>query len=380
MIPDFSDVGGDVFSLLAQNEEALKYRWEIQARPKQLMPQGDWIYFLAMAGRGWGKTRVGAESTRMLAKAGKHRRIAIIGPTASSVRDVMIEGESGILACSPPDFRPVYEPSKRQLTWPNGVIGKCYSGEEPDRIRGENSAAGWLDEIAAWEYPDAFTQFKLGFRVKGAIPRCIITSTPKPCPIIRELVNQANDGTGTVVIVRGSTYENRENLSPQFFSEVIRQYEGTRIGRQELDGELLEDTPGALWNTVMLDRTRVKEAPEMSRIVISIDPSVTSGEDSDECGITVCGKGIDGDGYVLDDLSGVMTPNEWARISIAAYHNWNADCIVAETNNGGDLVGNTIMAIDPSVPFRKVTASRGKHLRAEPISALWEQNRCHLVG
>jgi phage terminase large subunit-like protein len=378
MIPDFSDVGGDVFSLLAQNEEALKYRWEIQARPKQLPPPGNWTLWVTMAGRGSGKTRTGAEYIRSLAKKGKHGRIAIIGPTAADVRDVMIEGDSGILACSPPDFMPLYEPSKRQLTWPNGVIGKLYSGEEPDRLRGPQHSAGWCDEIAAWDYPEAFTQFKLGFRLGNDL-RCVITTTPKPCPIIRELVKQAAAGS-RVVIVRGSTYENRANLAPEFFEDIIRQYEGTRIGRQELDGELLEDTPGALWNTVMLDRTRVKEAPEMSRIVVSIDPSVTSGEDSDECGITVCGKGIDGDGYVLDDLSGVMTPNEWARISIAAYHNWNADCIVAETNNGGDLVGNTIMAIDPSVPFRKVTASRGKHLRAEPISALWEQNRCHLVG
>lgn len=357
-----------------------KYDWERNARPKQLPPPGNWRFWVAMAGRGWGKTRVGAEFVRKLAKSGKHGRIAIAGATAADVRDVMIEGESGILACSPPDFMPLYEPSKRQLTWPNGVIGKLYSGEEPDRLRGPQHHAGWLDELAAWEYPDAFTQFKLGFRL-GKDLRCCITSTPKPCAVIRELVKQAKLGE-SVVIVRGSTYENEANLAPEFFTEVIKQYEGTRLGRQELDGELLEDTPGALWNTVILDRTRVKreDIPEMVRIVVSVDPSVTSTEDSDECGVTVEGKGFDGDLYVLEDASGIMTPNEWAGKSIELFHKWNADVIVAETNNGGDLVGNTILAIDSSVPFRKITASRGKHLRAEPISALWEQGKAHLVG
>lgn len=327
-----------------------------------------------------GKTRTGAEYTRALAEGGKHPRLAIIGPTAADVRDVMVEGESGLLACSNPKFMPTYSSSKSQISWPNGTIANTYSAEEPDRIRGSNNIGGWLDEVAAWKDPDAFTQFKLTFRLKGADLRCVITSTPKPCQIMRELSKQSKDGTGIVVMVRSSTYENRANLAPEFFSEVIRQYEGTRLGRQELDGELLEDTPGALWNTVILDRTRVAEPPEMVRIVISIDPSVTSGEYSDECGLIVCGKGIDGDGYILDDESGVMTPNEWARKGISLFHKWRADCIIAETNNGGDLVENTIRGIDPSVPFRKITASRGKHLRAEPISALFEQNRCHLVG
>jgi phage terminase large subunit-like protein len=324
-------------------------------------------------------TRCGAEYIRQLAEGGKHPILHILGPTAADVRDVMIEGPSGILACSPPWFMPEYEPSKRQIKWPNGVIAKTFSAEEPNRLRGPQCYGGWIDEIAAFDDPEAFTQFKLGYRL-GSDLRCIITTTPKPCPIIHDLVK--DEKTGKAIIVRGSTYENRQNLAEDFFADVISQYEGTRLGRQELEGELLEDTPGALWNTLLIDRTRVKreDLPPMARIVVAIDPSVTSNARSDECGIAVVGKGVNGDGYMLEDLSGVMTPNEWAMAAIAAYHRHSADVIVGETNNGGDLVGNTILALDPGVPFRKVTASRGKHLRAEPISLLSEQGRFHLVG
>ena len=324
-------------------------------------------------------TRCGAEYIRQLAEGGKHPILHILGPTAADVRDVMVEGPSGILACSPPWFMPEYEPSKRQIKWPNGVIAKTFSAEEPNRLRGPQCYGGWIDEIAAFDDPEAFTQFKLGYRL-GSDLRCIITTTPKPCPIIHDLVK--DEKTGKAIIVRGSTYENRQNLAEDFFADVISQYEGTRLGRQELEGELLEDTPGALWNTLLIDRTRVKreDLPPMARIVVAIDPSVTSNARSDECGIAVVGKGVNGDGYMLEDLSGVMTPNEWAMAAIAAYHRHSADVIVGETNNGGDLVGNTILALDPGVPFRKVTASRGKHLRAEPISLLSDQGRFHLVG
>jgi phage terminase large subunit-like protein len=712
---DFStlDFGALNREMLEQAQYNLKFNWELHARPKQLPPPGDYRFLLILAGRGFGKTRTGAEYVRMLAKGGKHPRIAIIGPTAGDVRDIMIEGDSGILACSPNTFFPNYEPSKRQITWPNGVIGKLYSADEPERLRGQNSHAGWCivghtlilmadgaekpikdvlvgelvatrsgpkavtesrltnhlaevfklslmdgrdiigtanhpiwiegrgfiplesvqrgmltcvthacgsrvsgstkkaskvttslpsvftgwsgnqptesflrgmtstirtkiqatinstiwsclrsrhianftpkiswvqfasrltreragaaldyvqsarpvfwsasfaglsfpvpskmqasfalsgawrrpgaepspvnsehandagnpmrrrrdlsgtaqndailshpqterelslsglslapsaernspasgptrdsasmnaplsftqevssvqkypklcdvynltvegsheyfangilthncDELAAWEYPEAFTQFKLGFRL-GQDLRCIITTTPRPCPVIVELMKRSKDPAAKIVIVRGSTYENKANLAPEFFTEVIKQYEGTRLGRQELQGELLEDTPGALWNTVMLDRTRVKpdEMPEMVRIVVSIDPSVTSTEESDECGMVVCGKGMDGDLYILEDLSGSMSTLEWAKKAIEAYHRWHADAMIAETNNGGDLVENILRAVDASIPFRKVTASRGKHLRAEPVAALWEKGEAHLVG
>lgn len=378
---DFSQL--DLRSIAAEIErqqELRRYDWKLNARPDQLPPPGQWRFWLIMSGRGWGKTKTICEYLRLLAKGGKHRRIAILGATAADVRDVIVEGDSGILAISPPDFTPLYEPSKRQLTWPNGVIAKTYSADEPDRLRGPQHHAAIVDELAAYEYPEAFTQLKFGLRLGNDV-RCVIATTPKPCQAVRELVKQAKEGNGRVVITRGSTYDNRANLAPEFFDEIIKQYEGTRLGRQELDGELLEDTPGALWNTVILDQTRCRETPpDMVRIVVAIDPSVTSSGDSDECGISVCGKGIDGDVYVLDDLSGIMTPNEWASTAIRAYHQWGADAVIAETNNGGDLVGNTILALDPSIPFRKVTASRGKIARAEPVSALFEQNRAHLVG
>lgn len=366
---------------LDKADEADKFNWLKHARPEQLPPPGNWRFWLILAGRGFGKTRCIAEYAKTLAKAAKHKRIAILGPTAADVRDVLIEGDSGILSVSPPDFMPVYEPSKRQLTWPNGVIGKLYSAEEPERLRGPQHHAAIVDEIAAYEYPEAFTQLKFGLRL-GADVRCAIATTPKPCSIIRELVKQSKDGTGRVVITRGRTYDNKANLAPEFFQDIITQYEGTRLGRQEIDGELLEDTPGALWNTALLERTRVKKAdmPAMARVVIALDPSVTSNKKSDECGVAVVGKGVDGDGYMLEDLSGVMTPNEWASAAIAAFHRHSADVIIGEANNGGDLVGNTILALDPGIPFRKVNASRGKHVRAEPISLLSEQNRFHLVG
>jgi len=372
---------GEISREIERQQEKRRYDWKLQARPEQLPPAGEWRFWLIMAGRGWGKTRTIAEYLRMLAFAGKHRRIAILGATAADVRDVIVEGDSGIIAISPPDFMPLYEPSKRQLTWPNGVIAKTYSADEPDRLRGPQHHAAVVDELAAYEYPESFTQLKFGLRLGNDV-RCVIGTTPKPCAAIRELVKQSKEGNGRVVITRGSTYDNRKNLAPEFFTEIIRQYEGTRLGRQELEGELLEDTPGALWNTLLIDRTRVKreDLPPMARIVVAIDPSVTSNARSDECGIAVVGKGVNGDGYMLEDLSGVMTPNEWAMAAISAYHRHSADVIVGETNNGGDLVGNTILALDPGVPFRKVTASRGKHLRAEPISLLSEQGRFHLVG
>ncbi len=365
---------------LAEEQEKRKYEWRLHARPKQLPPPGNWQWWVQMAGRGSGKTRSGAEYIRMLAKAGTHKRIHLVGATAADVRDVMVEGDSGILSCSPNDFMPLYEPSKRQLTWPNGVIAKLFSAEEADRLRGPQCSAGWLDELAAWDDPDAFSQFRLGFRLGNDL-RCVVTTTPKPCPVIRQLVKEAKEEPGNVVIVRGSTYDNKANLAPAFFSAIIRQYEGTRLGRQELEGELLEDTPGALWNTALLERTRCKpqDLPPMVRVVVAIDPSVTANSGSDECGIAIVGKGIDGDGYMLEDLSGVMTPNEWAMTAIKAFHRHSADVIVGESNNGGDLVGNTILALDPGVAFRKVTASRGKHVRAEPISLLSEQNRFHLA-
>jgi predicted phage terminase large subunit-like protein len=357
--------------------EALKADWHALARPNQLPPQGDWWrIWLVLAGRGFGKTRTGAEWVRSQAESGMAKRIALVAPTAGDARDVMIEGESGILAISLRWNKPTYEPTKRRLTWPNGVMATAYSADEAERLRGPQHDAAWCDELGAWRYPESWDMLMLGLRL-GKNPRCIVTTTPKPTKLIRELV--AREGKD-VVISRGKTSENAANLAPQFLETIVSRYSGTRLGRQELEGELLTDTPGALWSVSVLEATRVASAPPLQRIVVAIDPSGSGGEGADECGIGVAGLGQNGHGYVLSDLSGLMAPPEWARLAIDAYRAHQADRIVAEINYGGAMVTATIAAVDSAVPVKTITSSRGKVLRAEPISALFEQGRAHLVG
>lgn len=356
----------------------LLYDWPLWARPNQLPPAGDWRVWLMLAGRGFGKTRSGAEMVRSWVEAG-HRRIALVAPTASDYRHVMVEGESGILAVSPPWDRPDYEPSKRLLTWRNGAIATTYSADEPERLRGPQHEAAWCDELASWRYPDAWDQLMFGLRL-GDNPRCVVTTTPKPSRIIRELLNDPK-----VVVTRGRTSENRANLAPAFLDQIVRRYEGTRLGRQELDAELLEDVPGALWTRDMIEAARVSltggvSLTDLVRIVVAIDPAVTSGEDSDETGIIVAGKDAAGRGYVLDDLSGRMHVREWARKAVEAYRHHQADRIIAEVNNGGDMVEATIRIADENVAFSKVTATRGKVVRAEPVAALYEKGLVTHVG
>lgn len=329
-----------------------------------------------MAGRGFGKTRTGAEWVRWKVETGQCKRLALIGQTTADVRDVMIEGESGLLAVSPPWFKPVYYPSKRKVIWPNGAYALTFSAEEPDQLRGPQHDGGWADEIAKWRYADdTWSNFMFGLRL-GANPQCVATGTPSPTKLIRELIEDPQ-----VVISRGSTYENRANLAPRFLQQVIRKYEGTRLGRQELLAELLLDTPGALWRLAeMIEAHRRRNVPEFRRIVVAVDPAVTSGEDSAETGIVVVALGQDDHGYVLEDRSLRGTPTEWATEVIATYHKWQADRVIAETNNGGDLVETTIRMIDDKVSYRGVRAARGKLPRAEPVSALYEQGRVHHVG
>jgi phage terminase large subunit-like protein len=357
--------------------DSLASDWRLRARPEQLPPPGNWTHWLLLAGRGFGKTRTGAEWVREQARNGS-ARIALVGATASDVRDVMIEGESGILACSPKHDFPDYEPSKRRVSWRNGALATAYSADEADRLRGPQHSAAWADEAAAWRYPDAWTQLMLGLRL-GRNPRTIVTTTPRPVKLIRDLL--AREGLD-VVVTRGRTRDNEANLAPAFINTIIAQYQGTRIGRQELDGEVLEDVPGALWRREWIDRDRVEvgRVPDFRRIVVAIDPAVTSGENADETGIIVAGVDDKGAGYVLEDASGRYGPHEWAARAIAAYHRWGADRIVAETNNGGEMVENTIRMVDKNASFRAVHASRGKVTRAEPISAIYEQRRAHHVG
>ena len=351
--------------------------WHRQARPEQLAPPGEWSIWAVLAGRGWGKTRTGAEWVRSLAEAAVTPRIALVGPTAADVRDVQVEGESGLLAISPDWFRPTYEPSKRRLTWPNGVVATCFSAEEPDRLRGPQHGAAWCDEVAAWANLDAtWANLQLGLRL-GTRPRVLVTTTPRPLRLIKGFLEREGRD---VAVTRGRTDDNAANLAPTFLEGVRARYDGTRLGRQELDGEILTDTPGALWSLAAIDRDRVEEAPELRRVVVAIDPAVSTGENSDLTGIIVAGIDARNHAYILEDLSGKYSPSEWARKAIAAFDRHKADRIIAESNNGGQLVENTLRTVRRDVPFRAVHASRGKVTRAEPVSALYEQGRCHHVG
>lgn len=356
-----------------------------RARPKQRPPEGPWQTLYIEAGRGWGKTACGAQWIRHLAEAkGKKGRFALIAPTAADIRDVMIDGESGILTISPPWFRPLYEPTKRRLTWPNGAIAHCYSGEEPERLRGPNHSDGWLDEVGAWKTSETYDMFLYGLRL-GTDPKCLITTTPRP----REWLRRIKAKLGTI-LVKGTTYENRDNLAPTFYSDIIRQYEGTFQGRRELEAIDEDNVAGALWTMEQLDACRVAMAdvPELDRVVVAVDPSaadpdVDPDRDTAECGIVVGGVkmlehpalGWCGYAYVLADVSLKAHPAVWGRRVVDAYREWNADVVVAEVNNGGAMVESVIRSVDPNVSYKQVHASRGKRTRAEPVAALYQQGR-----
>jgi len=333
---------------------------------------------MLLAGRGFGKTRVLSEMANLWATAGVCKRMALVAATAADARDVMVEGESGILACAPPWCQPEYQATRRRLTWPNGAIATLYSAEEPEGLRGPQHDGALCDELGSWRDPSTWDMLQFGLRL-GQNPRIVIATTPRPTRLIRQLL--AREGKG-VVITRGTTFENRDNLAPGFFDSIVSRYEGTRLGRQELLAEVLTDTPGALWNLDNIDAARREHVPDLQRVVVAIDPAVSSHEGSDETGIIVVGK--DGreqaHAYVLEDLSGRYAPNEWARCAINAYRQHGADRIVAEVNQGGALVENTIRTIDANIPFTAVHASRGKYIRAEPVAALYEQHRVHHIG
>ena len=364
--------------LTPQQAAKLTTDWTFWARNEQLAPPGDWRVWLLLAGRGFGKTRTGAETVRARVGAHTARRIALVAPTAADARDVMVEGESGLLAISPPTERPLYEPSKRRLTWRNGAIATTYSADEPERLRGPQHDLAWCDELAAWRYPQAWDMLMFGLRL-GTDPRAVVTTTPRPTKLVKALIADPR-----VAVTRGTTADNRDNLPPAFLEQIVRRYEGTRLGRQELDGEILDDVPGALWSRALIEAARVAAVPDLQRIVVAIDPAATSGGDSDETGIVVVGKAPAADGgghgYVLADLSGRYTPPEWAKVALAAWRSHGADRIVAEVNNGGDMVEATLRVVDPSVAFTAVRAARGKAARAEPVAALYEQGRVHHLG
>jgi phage terminase large subunit-like protein len=350
------------------------YDWGFWGRDNQLPPPGDWRVWLMLAGRGFGKTRTGAEFVRTLIEAGWASRVALVAPTAADARDVIVGGESGLLSVAPSWNRPLYEPSKRRVTWPNGAIATTYSADEPERLRGPQHDLAWCDELAAWRYPQAWDMLLFGLRL-GEDPRAVVTTTPRPTRLIRSLVADP-----TVAVTRGGTAENQANLAPAFLSQIVRRYAGTRLGRQELDAEILDDVPGALWSHGIIEAARVASAPALARIVVAIDPAVSSGENADETGIIVAGKDLSGNGYILADISGRYSPPEWAKTAIAAYRAHGGDRVVGEINNGGDMVEATLRMVDPNVPFTAVRAARGKSARAEPVAALYEQGRVHHVG
>jgi predicted phage terminase large subunit-like protein len=303
-------------------------------------------------------------------------RIALVGRTAADYRDVMVEGESGLLAVCPPWMKPVWNPSTRKLTWPNGSIATCYSGDKPDQLRGPQYHYAWGDELAAWRYADdTWSNLLMGLRL-GTAPQIVATTTPRPIPIIKELVKES-----TTHVTRGSTYDNLANLAGTFRRTVIAKYEGTRLGRQELDGAILDDIAGALWSQAMLESCHVRKAPcEFRRVVVAIDPAVSATVDSDETGIIVAALGTDGHGYVLDDLTLKDSPHAWATAAVQAYRDHKADRILAEINQGGAMVEHTIRTVDNSVSYKAVRAKVGKRLRAEPVAALYEQGKVHHIG
>lgn len=362
------------------NDEAaaLLYDWQRWARPSQSMPKSEWDGWLIMAGRGFGKTRTGAEMIRDEVESGRSTRIGLVGETSADGKDVMVNGESGIIASSPPWFMPTFTASssngRPKLTWPNGAIATLYDAREPDQLRGPQHDFIWFDELAKYRYAEAvFDQAMFGLRL-GASPRWMATTTPRPIALIRRLLVQKG-----VVVTVGRSDENLRNLSPSYQRNVIDRYRGTRLGRQELNAEMLEDIPGALWSRRSLDESRVGKAPNLIRVVVGVDPAASSGEASNENGIIVGGMAEDGQAYVLEDWSLRGSPDEWARKAVAAFRRHDADAIIAECNQGGEMVAQVIKSV-ADVPVKLVRATRGKYVRAEPVSALYEQGRVHHVG
>lgn len=354
---------------------ALEQDWSFWQRPAQAIPPGSWWAWLIMSGRGFGKTRTGAETIHHWSN--QVPLMAIIGEDAGEVRDVMVEGETGILETAHPDNRPHYEPSKRRLTWPNGCRATTFgAGEDPEQLRGPQFYKAWCDELAKWKrLNDAWEQIELSIRL-GRLPQVVLTTTPRPNKVMKELIKDTD-----TVITKGTSYENIGNLSPVYIRRVIKRYEGTRLGRQELHAELLDDVPGALWTRAMIN---YRPHPDLVRVVVAVDPAASNTEESSETGIIGAGRGVDGDLYVLADRSAKMSPLGWGKRAILLYDELKADRIVYEVNQGGDMVTAVLQMaakeLDvPTPPLEPVHASRGKQTRAEPISAIYEQDRAHHV-
>ncbi len=363
---------------------ALPYLWEVWAFEHQMPPEGDWRSWVILGGRGAGKTRAGAEWVRSQVEGagpldpGRAHRVALVGETYDQAREVMVFGESGLLAITPPDRKPTWVASRRQLIWPNGAVAQVFSGRDAQAIRGPQFDAAWVDELAKWpNAQDAWDMLQFALRL-GDNPQQVVTTTPQPIPLIKSLIQQSS-----TVMTHAATEANAAYLAASFLAEVRARYEGTSLGRQELDGELLEDVGGALWTNAVLDAGRVKALPEFDRVVVAVDPPVTGHKNSDACGIVVAGvcygpERRDWQAFVLEDatVQGV-SPRAWAEQVVRVYARWGADRVVAEVNQGGDLVEEVLRQVDGALPVTKVRANTGKSARAEPIAALYEQGRVH---
>lgn len=370
-----SDEREKALGILSDKEAAaLLYDWRgFLARPDQIMPDGEWDIWLVLAGRGFGKTRTGAEAVREEVETNRSGQIGLIAETAADARDVMV---AELLRIFPPDKRPTYTKSNRCVEFHNGAKAFTYNAVEPDQLRGPQHDFLWHDELAKWKYArETWDMAQFGLRL-GKHPRQIVTTTPRPIELVKAIMAGQE---GKCHITRGSTMDNRANLASSFIDRIQKRYAGTRLGRQELEAELLSDLPGALWTQQAIDAYRVDSHPDLGRTVVALDVAVTNTEDSDEHGLIAVGLS-DQNGYVLEDSSLSGTPHDWAKAAVAAYHRHRADGIVVEVNQGGDMVAHTIRAVAPNVNIIEVRASKGKHVRAEPIAALYEQGRIRHVG
>ena len=362
--------------------DACLHDWLLWARPDQLPPPGDWTVWLLIGGRGSGKTRAGAEWVRGMALGLQPfadrpvGRIALVGETQGDIRDVMIEGVSGILAVHPKSERPQWRPSRRRLEWPNGAIGQVFSAEDPEGLRGPQFDAAWSDELAKWHYAEAtWDMLQFGLRL-GDRPRQVVTTTPRPIPLVKRLMKDKR-----TVVSHASTRMNAANLAPGFLDQIVGRYAGTRLGRQELDGEVIEDRVDALWRRPALDALRIDHVPDLRRVVVAVDPPASSSKTADACGIIVAGLDAGGVGYVLKDGSvRSVSPSAWARRVVSLYRRFEADTVVAEVNQGGEMVTQVLREVEATIPVIAVRATRGKWLRAEPVAALYEQGRVRHMG
>lgn len=388
-------------SLTPTQLEELRFDWKFWARPDQLEPPGKWKVWIPLAGRGWGKTRCGAEWVRHRIKSGDGR-VACVAPTRGDVRRVMVEGESGLLnVCWKGDKTykgkeigfPTWSPTNNTMTWSNGAVAQFYSAEDPERLRGPQHHSAWCDEICAWNnLEETWDMLQFTMRL-GKNPRILITTTPKPVKLLRNLLKPENIESGRVYKTTGSSYDNKDNID----LEALQQYEGTRLGRQELYAEILDEAAGALWNRKMIDdaqfflpedciklsedgsldfdASRVEFSKTLQKIVVSVDPAVTANEESDLTGIMVAGVDINGTAYIIEDATDMYMPEQWATKVVDLYNKYEADIVVAEKNQGGEMVKHTLRTVDDTLPIKLVHASRGKFARAEPVSSLYERGK-----